>query len=117
MPTVNTAVMDIALAEFAKAHNPDGKKIIVLMIDGAGWHTTKKLQIPEGIRFVQLPSHTPQLQPVESAWPPLKEPMANRAFDSIAEVEEVLTKRCQYLTANPDILKGQVGFEWVAKLG
>lgn len=117
MPTVNTAVMNIALAEFAQAHNPDGKKIIVLMIDRAGWHTTKKLQIPEGIRLIPLPPYTPQLQPVESAWPPLKEPMANRAFNKLIEVEEVIAKRCQYLTAHPDILKGQVGFGWVARLG
>jgi transposase len=117
MPTVNTAVMDIALAEFAKAHNPDGNKIIVLMIDGAGWHTTKKLHVPEGIRLMPLPPYTPQLQPVESAWPPLKEPLANKAFDSLDEVQDILTKRCQWFNTHPDILKGHVGFGWVGKLG
>jgi hypothetical protein len=64
-----------------------------------------------------LPPYTPQLQPVESAWPPLKEPLANKAFDSLDEVQGILTSRCQWFNAHPDILKGHVGFGWVGKLG
>ncbi len=117
MPTVSTEVMNLALAEFAKTVNPGGNKLIVLMVDQAGWHTTNKLQVPEGILLQPLPPYTPQLQPVESAWPVLKEPLANKAFSSLGDVEEILTERCNYLSSHPEVLKGQVGFGWVARLG
>lgn len=117
LPTVNTEVMNLALAEFAQAVNPDGKKLIVLLIDGAGWHRSKNLVVPEGILFHPLPPYTPELQPVEAAWPLVKEPIANRAFDTLIEVEKLLVERCRYLSSHPDILKGHIGFGWVAKLG
>lgn len=117
LPTVNTAVMNLALAEFARFANPDGTKLIVLLIDGAGWHRSQDLVVPDGIVFHPLPPYTPELQPVESAWPLLKEPIANRSFGSLKEVEGLLAERCQYLSSHPDILKGQVGFKWAAKLG
>jgi transposase len=117
MPTVNTVVMNIALAEFAKFANPDGKKLVVLLIDGAGWHTSKDLVIPDGILLHPLPPYTPELQPVESAWPLIKEPAVNRSFKTLDELEQVLIERCKYLSANTEILKGQVGFGWVARHG
>jgi transposase len=117
MPTVNTTVMNRALQEFAKAVNPDGNKIIILLLDGAGWHTTNKLSVPDGIRLLPLPAYTPELQPVETAWPLLKEPLANKVFSSLDEIKMILVDRCNYLTDHPEVLKGQVGFGWVARLG
>lgn len=117
LPTVSTEVMNLALAEFAKFANPDGNKLIVLLIDGAGWHRSQGLVVPEGIKLHPLPPYTPELQPVESAWPLIKEPVVNRAFDTLDEVEDLLVKRCNYLSANPAILKGRIGFGWVARHG
>ncbi|NES65929.1 MAG: hypothetical protein F6K24_12025 [Okeania sp. SIO2D1] len=34
----------------------------------AGWHTTNKLVLPEGIDLFFLP-HSPELQPAERLWP------------------------------------------------
>jgi transposase len=117
MPTVNTRVMNLALQEFKQAVDPHNKKVIVLLLDGAGWHTTGKLEVPEGIRLLPLPAYTPELQPVECAWPLLKEPLANKAFSSLEEIKTILIDRCKYLSAHPEVIKGQVGFEWVARLG
>lgn len=117
LPTVNAVVMSLALAEFAGAVNPDGTKLIVLILDGAGFHTASDLVVPDGIRLHFLPPYTPELQPVEAAWPLVKEPIANRAFTALPEMEQLLVERCRYLSAHPDVLKGRVGFEWAAKLG
>ena len=117
LPTVNTEVMNLALAEFAKAVNPDGKKLIVLLVDGAGWHRSQDLVIPEGILLHPLPPYTPELQPVEAAWPLMKEPIANRSFTALKEVEDLLVDRCRYLSDHPEVLKGHIGFGWVARHG
>lgn len=115
LPTVNIECMNIALKAFAQDMNPDGKKLIVLMIDQAGFHTGKELAIPEGIKIEQLPPYTPELQPVESLWPLLKESIANRAYETIDELEEVLIKRIKWLIENTETVLGATGFGWIPR--
>jgi len=43
MPEANTGVMSVALAEWVKEVNPMGEKLLVLLIDQAGWHVAKDL--------------------------------------------------------------------------
>ena len=40
----------------------------VLLLDRAGWHTTSKLDVPENITPIFLPSRAPELNPVENVW-------------------------------------------------
>ena len=80
MPTVNCEVMSLALLNFARHVNPDNNKIIILLLDQAGFHTGNQLVVPPGIEIVYLPPKTPQLQPSERIWPLLREAVANRAY-------------------------------------
>ena len=48
-PIVNNDIFEIYLEEFSK-HNPDELKILV--IDNAGFHSTKNIRIPENIRLI-----------------------------------------------------------------
>ena len=43
MPSVSVEIMNLALAEFARDVNPDGKKQIILLSDYAGFHTPSHL--------------------------------------------------------------------------
>jgi hypothetical protein len=64
LPTVNAEVFSVALEHFAREVGASTKKRIILVLDRAGWHTTKKkLKAPEGIDLEFLPSHSPELQP------------------------------------------------------
>jgi hypothetical protein len=38
------------------------------VLDGAGWHTSTTLVIPDGIDLIRLPSCSPELQPAERVW-------------------------------------------------
>ena len=38
----------------------------VLLLDRAGWHTTTKLEVPDNIMPIFLPSRAPELKPVEN---------------------------------------------------
>lgn len=116
MPSVNTVIMNITLKEFAEYCNPNNDKIIILLVDGAGWHTSQELAIPENIRLFPLPPHTPELQPTESVWPLLKEGVANRSFINLDELEATMIPRCQWLIDNPIVVKGAVGFNWIQKI-
>ena len=80
LPTVNTTAMNLALAAFAHDAGIDAQHRVVLVWDGAGWHTSDDLVVPDGIDLVPLPPASPELQPVERLWPLLNEPVAKRAF-------------------------------------
>ncbi|MDE0085371.1 MAG: hypothetical protein OXU23_06640 [Candidatus Poribacteria bacterium] len=51
MPCVSVEVMNLALAEFARDVTPDGKKQVILLLDRAGFHTGKGLEVPKGLSY------------------------------------------------------------------
>lgn len=116
LPTVNTTLMNMALKEFSEYIDPDQKKVIILLMDGAGWHKSKQLEVPENIQIFPIPPYTPELQPVECSWPLLKESVANKYFDNLDAFENIIAKRCLWLSKNPETLKGAVGFSWIQEI-
>lgn len=111
-PTVNGTLMSIALREFINDVDPAHKRIIVLIVDQAGFHTTPNIVVPENVVIRFLPSHTPELQPVESVWPLLREAMHNRSFVELDDLQEVLVQRCNYLLEHPEVVHAHTGFSW-----
>ena len=112
LPTVTTAAFALALATFARDEGIDAEHRAVLVVDQAGWHTSPKLVLPEGIELVFLPSASPELQPAERLWPLVDEPVANRAFLDLEALEAVLVNRCRTLEATPQRLKAHTRFHW-----
>jgi hypothetical protein len=45
----------------------------VLVLDQAGWHGAKALQLPDSLTLVPLPAYSPDLNPVERVWLYLRE--------------------------------------------
>jgi transposase len=82
------------------------------VLDQAGWHTAKKLRVPEGIHLEFLPSHSPELQPSERLWPLSDEAVANRHFDEIEDQEEVLVDRCVALSERPELIRSYIRYHW-----
>lgn len=41
---------------------------------------------------VPLPPYSPELQPAERLWPLVNEPLANQAFETLDEVEELVAR-------------------------
>ncbi len=69
LPMVNILTFNIALKHFAKAVGACELKRIVLVLDGAGWHTSKNVEWPTGIHLLFLPAWSPELQPAQTLWP------------------------------------------------
>jgi transposase len=65
MPRVCTEAMNAFLAEFAA--QLAGRECILVM-DQAGWHVSKELEVPPNIEIVLLPPYSPELNPVERLW-------------------------------------------------
>ena len=61
----------------------------VLILDRAGWHTTGKLDVPDNITPIFLPSRAPELNPVENVWQYLRQSyLSNRVFRDYDDVVE-----------------------------
>jgi len=57
-------------------------------VDRAGWHTSKRLALPEGLTLWFLPAYTPQLNPAERLWPSVREAVANWPVSKVTELEQ-----------------------------
>ncbi len=101
LPTVSTA----ALATFAQAMGLDVTHRAVLAWDGAGWHTSGKLVVPDGSDLLPLPLASPDRQPVERVWPRIDAQVANRVVADLDALEAVLVDRCRVLTADPATIR------------
>ncbi len=66
MPEANTEAMEAHLAEISRRVTTGAHAVLVL--DGAGWHTTSKLRVPDNISLLPLPRYAPELNPVENVW-------------------------------------------------
>jgi hypothetical protein len=66
MPHVNIHAMNEHLAEISRCVSIGA--IALLVLDGAGWHTSANLNIPGNIILMPLPPYAPELNPVENVW-------------------------------------------------
>jgi len=112
LPRVTTKAFALALATFARDEGIDAEHQALLVVDQAGWHVSPELVLPEGVHLAFLPAYSPELQPAERLWPLLDEPMANRAFTVLDELEAVLVPRCRALEAQRDRLRTLTSYHW-----
>lgn len=113
MPTVTTKVMNLALAEFARDMGAGADRQIVLVVDGAGWHTSGDLILPQGVELEFLPASTPELQPAERLWPLVREAVANRSFEDLDELQDTLVERCLQLVEQSEAVQAATNYHWL----
>jgi transposase len=66
--------------------------IAVLVLDGAGWHTSPRLKLPDNIVLLPLPAYSPELNPVENVWEFLRASfLSHRVWDTY----EAILDACQ----------------------
>jgi transposase len=85
---------------------------VLLVVDKAGWHTGKEVEVPEGIHLEFLPSSSPELQPAERLWPLTNEAVANRLFEQIGELEDTLMERCVELLEQTEAIRDLTNYHW-----
>jgi transposase len=113
LPTVSITLMELALKEFSKQIDPKGEKKILLLLDGAGWHSSPRLKVPENIVLQKFPPYTPELSPAEPLVKKVKESIYNRTLTKIEDVIERLTIQCQRLGEALEEIKSLCYFTWI----
>jgi transposase len=114
LPEVSAATMSLFLAEVSQRH---ADEFILMVLDGAGWHTAGDLLIPERMRLEPLPPWSPQLNPTEHLWEEVGEKwLANRLFPDLAAVERQLVRGLLSLEQNRAQVASLTGFRWIQKI-
>ena len=62
-----------------------------------------------------LPPYSPELQPAYWLWPLTNEPLVNKSFETIEELEEVILDRLNILMKEPEFISGLTCFHWWPK--
>lgn len=112
VPAINAVIFGLILAAFARDIGAGAAKHILLVLDGAGWHTGEEVRVPEGIHVHFLPSYAPELQPAERLWPLTNEPLANRRFDDLDTLQDVQAERCLVLHEQHHLIRQHTLFHW-----
>lgn len=103
LPKVNAEIMSLFLEELSKTYASD--QLFVVM-DGAGWHKSKSLKVPENIEILFLPPYCPELNPVERLWLQVRrETVRNKIYASLADLESAV---CTFLTSLSKVTITQV---------
>lgn len=99
------------LAAFAAEIGAGQSCRAVVVLDNAGWHTAP-LAVPDGIRLVYLPPYSPELQPAETLWPLVDEPVVNQYIASLTELERRVAQRCAALCDQTETIRSRTSFRW-----
>jgi transposase len=101
-PNVNTGTMNVFL-KMLSADLKEGEHA-VLILDGAGWHKSKALAVPDNVTCLLLPPYSPELNPVENLWHYLRSHhLSNRAYADYDHLLDAGTEAWRRLT--PDVIK------------
>ena len=85
MPHADTEAMQKHLDAIAGQVAPGAHGLVIL--DKAGWHTTRKLKVPGNLTLMPLPPASPELNAQENVWQYLRQTyLSNRVFDSYTAI-------------------------------
>jgi len=87
----------------------------VLTLDKAGWHTTRKLQVPANISLLHLPPASPELNPTENIWQYMRQTyLSNRVFIDYDDVVAASSSAWNKLVAQPGRIASIGTRSWTA---
>jgi hypothetical protein len=88
-----------------------------MVLDGAGWHTSKTLAVADNITLVPLPPYSPESNPVEKIWLFLRERFLSLAvWPDRTAIIDACCKAWNALVADPDRLRSLSFQPWIKKV-
>ena len=101
--------MNIFLQELSKRYPDD---TILLCCDGAAWHKSDALRLPDNIKLFFLPPYTPEMNPVEQIWKELRRiGFRNEVF---ATLEKVVDRLCESICRlAPQTIRSITARSWI----
>jgi putative transposase len=104
--------MNVFLSELS-ARYPDD--VILLVTDGASWHRSEGIQIPENIELFFLPPATPEMNPIEQIWKEIRKlGFRNEVFQTL---NDVVTRLCETIfSLSKNTIRSITGRDWITRI-
>ena len=111
LPSVNREAMNLHLQEISRAVTAGAHAVLVL--DGAGWHTSPALEVPDNLTLLGLPAYAPELNPAENVWEYLrKNKLANRVYEPCDDILDACCQAWNDFLAMPTRLASITERDW-----
>lgn len=112
MPYCDTVCMNLFLEQLSKEYPNDE---ILLICDGARWHKSKGLVIPDNIHIDFIPPYTPEMNPIEQIWKELRKyGFRNEVFPSL---EAVVNRLCDVIRAlTKQVIHSITARDWIMSM-
>ena len=86
---VTTTIFESYLRHFSE-YKPKEYKLVI--IDTAGFHSTKSIEVPDNIFLLNIPPYSPELNPCEQVWQYIKSQYKNKRFETMESLKTWLHK-------------------------
>lgn len=111
LPYCNTNCMNLFLKKLSEKYPDD---LILLCCDGAAWHKSGALSVPENIELFFIPPYTPEMNPIEQIWKELRQVgFRNEIF---ASLEKVVDRLCDVIQGLSNAtVRSITGRQWIIR--
>ncbi len=111
MPDVNVEAMNERLAEISQCVSVGAIALVVL--DGAGWHNSPRLMLPDNVVLLPLPPYAPELNPVENIWQYLRQNhLSHRVWQTYQQIIDACRDAWNSLIADPAQIMSIATRDW-----
>lgn len=101
---VNVELFSSSLQHFAAQVGASPSKQILLLLDRAGWHLSRRLVVPDHLHLLPLPPYSPELQPAERLWALSNTPLVNACPADLDALDTLQLDRCLALQTDPTLI-------------
>lgn len=89
--------------------------VIFLICDGAAWHKSWMLKVPDQITILHIPPYTPEMNPIEQIWHELRTSgFHNEVFSTLEKVVDCLCETINHLSN--DTVKSIAQRDWIKSI-
>ena len=111
MPEADIAAMEAHPAGIGRRVSPGAHAVLVL--DGAGWHSSPRLRVPDNVSLLPLPRYAPELNPVENVWEYLRQNwLSHRVWDSYEAIVAACCDAWNALMRSPERIASITTRSW-----
>jgi transposase len=115
-PQLNTKIVNAFLVQFAASLPADEHAVMIW--DGAGFHASKQLLVPENVSLITLPPYSPELNPIENLWHYLKSHFwSNRAYEDYDALEQAAVDAWRKAALDQDLMKSVCAAPYLERAG
>ena len=112
MPYCNTVCMNVFIEELSKEYPGDD---ILIVCDGASWHRSSAMIIPDNITLLNIPPYTPEMNPIEQIWREIRtQGFRNEVFQTLEKVVDRLCVTINNLSA--ETISSITLRDWIFKI-